>query len=178
MPAKTVSRAPVARLRGTGASLLLATATLIPTLAVAGPGIWTSGGPYGGPVHALAVDPSNPATVYAGTSGGVYRSTNSGGAWAIASTGLTASWVWALAINPSRPSTLHAGTRGGGVFRSTDAGFTWAATNRGLRSFDVTALVLSPAVPTVLYAGTTDGVFRSTDSGGTWATAVAGLLNT
>ena len=34
----------------------------------AGVGVWTTGGPYGGDIQALAIDPANPATLYAGTS--------------------------------------------------------------------------------------------------------------
>ena len=43
------------------------------------------GGPPGGDVRALAIDPSNPATLYAGTvccfGGGVFKSTNGGTTW-------------------------------------------------------------------------------------------------
>lgn len=39
-------------------------------LGYAGQGTWTSGGPYGGDVMAVAIDPSTPATVYTGTDGG------------------------------------------------------------------------------------------------------------
>ena len=40
------------------------------------------GGPPGGDVRALAIDPSNPATLYAGTNGGgVFKSTNGGATW-------------------------------------------------------------------------------------------------
>ena len=41
---------------------------------------WTSLGPGGGLVRALAIDPTNSATVYAGTvGGGVFKSTDGGG---------------------------------------------------------------------------------------------------
>jgi hypothetical protein len=38
-------------------------------------GVWTTGGPYGGNIQALAIDPTTPATLYAGTSGGVSPTT-------------------------------------------------------------------------------------------------------
>ena len=64
--------------------------------------------------------------------GGVFKSTDSGGTWTAANTGLTSRSVYALAIDPTSPATLYAGTHGGGVFKSTDSGGTWAAANTGL----------------------------------------------
>ena len=96
------------------------------------PGGWTTGGPYGGTVHALAIDPTTPTTLYAGTYIGVFKSTDAGGTWVAASRGLTAESIRALAINPATPTTLYAGTHYEGVFKSTDAGGTWVAANTGL----------------------------------------------
>jgi len=82
-------------------------------LTSAAPGSWISHGPEGGRVYALAVDPSAPATLYAGTyGGGVFVSTNRGGSWSAYNTGLIGSRINALAI---APATLYAGTSGGGV---------------------------------------------------------------
>ncbi|MFA5873549.1 MAG: hypothetical protein WC832_06260, partial [Anaerolineales bacterium] len=67
-------------------------------------------------VRALAIDPTTPSTLYAGTYGGVFKSTNGGGNWSALNTGLTNTDVYALAIDPTTPSTLYAGTHGGGVF--------------------------------------------------------------
>ena len=85
-------------------------------------GTWTSNGPEGGPVQALAVDPLTPTTLYAGTfdeagdGGGVFKSTDGGGSWSAINTGLTNPFVRALAVDPLTPTTLYAGTNGGGVF--------------------------------------------------------------
>ena len=121
--------------------------------ASAPPAVWTSGGPYGGIIGALAIDPTTPATLYAGTyGGGVFKSTNSGGNWAAAMTGLSNLPVGALAINPTTPSTLYAGVRYGGVFKSTDSGGSWAAVNTGLTNLTVVALAINPTPPAMLYA--------------------------
>src|SRR5450830_930703 len=164
------------RLRYTGAWLLLAIGMWFSMVAHAGPGVWTSGGPYGGYVTALAINPSTPATLYAGTASGVFKSTDSGGTWAAANKGLTNLNISALAINPTTPTTLYAGTYDG-VFKSTDSGGTWAAANTGLTNLNVYALAINPTTPATLYAGTWGGVFKSTDSGGTWAAANTGLTN-
>src|SRR5512144_3250404 len=117
------------RLHCVGACLLLAVGTSFSTVARAGQGVWTSGGPYGGSISALAIDPANPATVYAGTNGGLYRSTNAGENWAPVNSGVTG-WVGALVIDPANSATLYAAT-GNGVLKSTDRGTTWTAINTG-----------------------------------------------
>jgi hypothetical protein len=61
---------------------------------------WASIGPEGGPVNALAIDPTTPTTLYAGTGvqdpldlrregGGVFKSTDGGASWTALNTGLT-----------------------------------------------------------------------------------------
>ena len=83
----------------------------------AGTNVWTNIGPEGGRIQALAIDPTTPGTLYAGTwAGGVFKSTNGGAAWSAVNTGLTNTEVFALAIDPVTPSMLYAGTWGGGVF--------------------------------------------------------------
>jgi len=69
--------------------------------------VWTSHGPEGGPILSLAIDPARPATLYAETSGGVFKSTDGSGNW---------SNVHAPAIDLVRPAIVYAGTWGGGVF--------------------------------------------------------------
>ena len=82
--------------------------------------IWTSIGPEGGIIDALAIDPATPTTLYAGTWGGVFKSTNGGTNWSAVNTGLTNTYVRALAIDPATPATLYAGTEGGGVFKTKE----------------------------------------------------------
>jgi hypothetical protein len=130
--------------------------------AQAGINVWTSHGPPGGDVSALAIDPDTPRTLYAGGSGGVFKSTDGGDTWGAANAGLpTTDAVWALAIDPSTPQTLYAGTLfGDGVFKSTDGGGTWNALNTGLtntRYTRVQALAIDPTEPRRVYAGTAGG---------------------
>ncbi len=154
----------------------------------AGVNVWTTRGPHVGCVHALAIDPQTPSALYAGTCGGVFQTTNSGGSWSPVNTGLSgdALFVSAVAIDPHTPSTLYIGggvscgreCQNGAVFRSTDSGDTWSAIDSGLSGAVVTVNVLAidPATPSTLYAGTDGGVFKSTNSGGSW-TAVNADLN-
>src|SRR5687768_8870098 len=79
----------------------------------AGSSAWTSLGPGGGLITALAIDPTAPTTLYAGTlGGGVFHSTDGGGSWTAINAGLTNLFISALAMTPA---TLYAGT-GASVF--------------------------------------------------------------
>src|SRR5262250_2426732 len=125
----------------------------------AGNNVWTSFGPEGGRVYALALDPTTPTTLYAGTlGGGVFKSTTGGSSWSAVNTGLANLEVRTLALDPT---TLYAGTLGG-VFKSTDGGSSWSAVNTGLANLEVRTLALDPTTPTTLYAGTRGGVVKGT----------------
>ena len=86
------------------------------------------GGPPGGEIPTVAIDPATPSTLYAGTfEGGLFKSTNGGTSWFAVNSGLTKSWIVGLAIDSSSPTTLYAGTVGGGIFKSINGGASWTA---------------------------------------------------
>jgi hypothetical protein len=99
---------------------------------------WTTNGPVGVSVYCLVPDPSRPATLYAGTAQGVFKSDDGGESWRAASAGLPAARVQTIAIDPSATSTLYAGTltpdgvESVGIFKSTDGAASWTAINEGL----------------------------------------------
>jgi hypothetical protein len=78
-----------------GKSLLIGLMALVlnfsqPAPISAGFNAWTSIGPEGGWIYALAVDPNTPTTLYAGTyGGGMFKSTDGGATWSPVNTGLT-----------------------------------------------------------------------------------------
>jgi len=137
-------------------------------------GTWTSNGPEGGLVYALAIDPVTPSTIYAGGRGGVYKSTNGGASWSQMSSGLTSTDIMALAIDPVTPSTIYAGGRGG-VYKSTNGGANWSQ----MTSTHVYALAIDPVTPSTVYAGNSNvGVYKSTDGGTSWSQMSSGLTDT
>lgn len=90
-----------------------------------------------------------PGTLYAGTTYGVFKSTNAGRSWQAADFGVPT--VFVLAVDPHTPTTLYAGTFRNGVFKSTDGADSWSAANTGLPSntdgTDVPVLESGPADP-------------------------------
>lgn len=147
----------------------------------AGDNVWTSHGPYGGVIGALAVSPKNPGTLYAGTQGGVFRSTDGGANWNSVRPGFTS----LVAVDPQDPSTVYAvDYYGGGLFKSTDSGQSWNALSSAP---PIGTLAIDPQNPSTLYAGPSNfyaggwisygwsGVSMSTDGGSSWNAVNSGL---
>jgi photosystem II stability/assembly factor-like uncharacterized protein len=131
-----------------------------------------------GEITALALDPSDTGTLYAGTATlGVYKTTNGGGSWTTASTGLAAP-VRALAVHPDTSDTVYAGTAVQGVFRTTNGGASWTTRNAGLWAVEIRALAFDPTSPDTLYAaGDGYGIAKTTDGGASWTMINAGLTS-
>lgn len=131
-------------------------------------------------VRALVIDPTAPATIYAGvyfvaagmgrpSYSEVFKTTDAGATWVKVS--LDIDWVYAIAVDPAAPDTIM--LVGNRVLLSTDSGATWNAVG-GLPNTTL-AVVIDPAEPTTLYAGTYFGVSKSTDRGATWRELNTGL---
>ena len=110
-----------------------------------------------GSVFALAIDASAPRTLYAGTASGPYRSTDGGGSWSAANSGVSSATVVAFAFDRGN-SVLYAGT-GAGVFSTTNGGASWTPVNAGLGNLTINALV-SDSNGTLYAATDGAGVFR------------------
>jgi uncharacterized protein (TIGR03437 family) len=122
---------------------------------------------------AIALDPSNPDTVYVGTGelltgfygGGVLKSTDGGSSW----TQLAGPFIGpfsdyrggavfgSLAVSPAKPGVLLAGVEygarlaaRGGIYRSSDGGVTWSQV---LGDGVATDIVFDSANPDTVYAG-------------------------
>jgi photosystem II stability/assembly factor-like uncharacterized protein len=128
-------------------------------------------------LHTLAVDPVNPAIVYAA---GHYlvKSTDGGVSWKRTASGLRGS-VQGLAVDPFSPGTLYASIyvpQGRKVFKSSDGGATWKPASGGLPAGIVVGHLLpDPKIPGTLYAGTSRGVYVTRNGGGLWTAMNEGL---
>jgi photosystem II stability/assembly factor-like uncharacterized protein len=126
---------------------------------------WTAAGQDPGALS-IAFDPGVARTLYVGTYGGVYKSTDEGASFVQASAGLTGP-VHSLAADPKSPGHLVAGTPGGGAFETRDGGGSWVPSS-GLSSTDVSALAFDPGVAGNVLGGTGDGFSTSSDGGRSW----------
>ena len=80
---------------------------------------------FDGVVRALAVDPSDPARVYAGADVGLCASDDGGAHWRRLPSAIDGLTVWSVAVAPSDPDVIYAGTGAPSramLFRSTDRG--------------------------------------------------------
>lgn len=123
-----------------------------------GDGTWTAIPDSPTDASAIAVDPSDPQALYAGTFGGVYKSTDNGGHFTLLS-GIS---VRAIAIDPAAPSTIYVGSGYtwdattafvGGLHKSIDGGVSWSALNTTSLVDGIASLVLNPRRPGTVYAG-------------------------
>lgn len=119
-------------------------------------------------INTLVVDPVNPDIVYAGTTNGLFKTTDQADSWVRIGLSLPDQFVSSLLVHPVQPGVLYAGGRAG-VHKSADGGRSWQAMNTGLATLNIRSLVMSPRDPNLLYAGTNgSGLYRSTDGGATW----------
>jgi photosystem II stability/assembly factor-like uncharacterized protein len=121
-------------------------------------------GPSGGAwVTPFIMDPIQSTTLYVGTAG-VYKSTNSGGAWTKSSSFSTQ--VTQMNNSPTDANYVYAAT-GSTLYVTKNAGGTWTAVGSGL-SGTITYITVHNSSPSKVAVSTTSGVFTSTDAGATW----------
>lgn len=135
----------------------------------------------------LALDPSQPAVLYAATNPlGLFRSSDGSQSWQPANGDLPGMGPGGdirnareVSVNP-HTGEVFVGLRGAGLYRSADGGATWTASQAGI-TYSTTlfgaigAPVFDPDDPAVAYVFNSDGLFRSGDGGRTWGRVAAGL---
>jgi uncharacterized repeat protein (TIGR01451 family) len=110
---------------------------------------------------AIAIDPSNPAILYAGTPyGSIYRTADAGTTWIDVADKISAGQLATLAVNPALTSQLLAGGLGG-VSGTTTSGTQWAAQNSGLNSSAVLGLSADSAADRIYMNVSSGGVYYS-----------------
>jgi photosystem II stability/assembly factor-like uncharacterized protein len=153
---------------------------------------WSNSGLMGFVVGTLGIDPQDSNTIYAVTQGhpnqdtvtmNVFRSTNGGGSWNEADSGLAGICCGnALAMDPINRGTVYVVTEDSGVWKTTDGGDNWQRAGAGLPdTFVVYSWAIDPQSPGTLYAAgirrnsTSGAVFKSLDGGASWKEADTGL---
>ena len=126
----------------------------------------------------LQMDPIDHNIVYAGTTEGLWKTTDGGATWKH----MTGSNIIIndVLIDPRQPSRVLLATDRSGVLASDDGGVTFTASNRGFTHRQAAALLVDRKNSNVLYAGVLNdkefgGVFVSRDAGQTWKQNSDGL---
>lgn len=133
---------------------------------------------HSGHIGRIAIDPTDPLTVYVAAQGplwsgggdrGVYKTTDGGATWTLVLAGAN-EWTGAseVHLDPRDPKIVYAvmwqrfrrqwgfidGGPGSGIHKSTDGGKTWTTLTSGLPSGDLgkIGLAISPVDPPTIYA--------------------------
>ncbi|MET0619274.1 MAG: S-layer homology domain-containing protein [Thermoanaerobaculia bacterium] len=133
---------------------------------------WTSRGPDGGRIRAVAVDASSPQIVYVGsTDGFVSRSLDGGATWEAIPSTYSAATIRALATQEAAPGLVFAA--GAGAYRSFDHGETWGLVDPQIG--EIEDIVIDPSTPMTVYAAGSGGVAKTVNGGDEWFPAHSGL---
>jgi photosystem II stability/assembly factor-like uncharacterized protein len=131
---------------------------------------WSPAGLAGEAVRALAMAPSDPNQLVAGTLGGIYRSMDSSKTWERISPEHHEELrnLDSLAIDPRDPQTIYAGTFHL-PWKTSDGGRTWHPIHEGMiDDSDVMSLLIDGGNSRRLYASACSGIYRSDDSAAQW----------
>ena len=141
--------------------------------------------PVSGRVTALAVDPIEPNTIYAGAAqGGIWKSTDRGVTWDAKSDFEVSLAIGSLVavkrtVGGVASTRLYVGTGeanfstnsyyGAGLLRSDDGGETWTSLAASVfERCHIGAIVVDPGNPDHLFTGSEKGLAESTDAGASW----------
>jgi hypothetical protein len=165
---------------------------------------WTSVGPSSvgifsgrlpgiGRTNAIAVDPNDSNTWYAGApAGGIWKTTDAGNTWTNLFDNFPQIGVSGIVVDYTDSNTLYIATGDDdaadsfsiGVFKSTDGGQSWGET--GLNPANATPgdlmndIVIDPVNPSILWVALNDGqkpgLYKTLDAGATWELMRAGRI--
>jgi photosystem II stability/assembly factor-like uncharacterized protein len=130
--------------------------------------------------HVIYQHPTYPEVIFAGTTEGLWLSTDSGkpDSWRRMTSVRTV--VNTIAIHPERPDRIFIGTEDNGVLISLDGGESYDASNAGFINRQVRAVLADRVERGRIYAGVifdgvNGGMFISEDGGITWSQSMSGM---
>ncbi len=148
----------------------------------------STGGGYSGigRINTIALHPSNPKIIYAGSSGGgLWRTTDSAKTWSPLYGNLPTLGVSEIVVNPLNPNTIYVGTGDAdgwgnfsmGVIKSTDGGTTWNTTCLNWTPFTynwIRSIAINPLDTNKLIVGCRSGIIITGNGFGSSYLAEAG----
>ena len=134
---------------------------------------------------AVHVHPTDSNVVFAGTSDGVYRSTDAGKTFARTDFPKDGRQIWSFLVDASDPKRVFAGGSPISIYRSEDCGETWKTMpdpgmpNRAVMPFAcrVMRMAQHPTKPGTIYGALeVNGVMRTDDGGESWTDVSTDLM--
>jgi photosystem II stability/assembly factor-like uncharacterized protein len=127
-------------------------------------------------VWKIAVDPTDPDIIFAGTRpAALYRSTDGGRHWQKLAADIVDECpnvgvprVTALTVDPSDPKIVWAGIEVDGVRRSTDRGDSWSRITNGVYDLDIHDIAVTVNGGSTVLTSTPGEIFASADRGESW----------
>jgi photosystem II stability/assembly factor-like uncharacterized protein len=111
-------------------------------------------------------------TLFAGTTGDIYKSTDNGNTWTEISSGIAVDARITSIV--ASGDNIFAGSASDGVFKSTNNGTSWTTVNSNLTDTHISQLVV---LDNKLFALTLTGVFISDNSGTSWVADPSDINN-
>jgi photosystem II stability/assembly factor-like uncharacterized protein len=130
---------------------------------------WSTNGPYGASVKAIAIHPFDNQIIYIGTiNNGIYKTTNGGESWAHVDCDNQFSCMRVIAIHPYAPDTIFVGSTLG-IYRTNNGGITWNhVVTPSCPHNEIEAILIHPSQPNLIFAGGPVNEWMSTDGGRHW----------
>lgn len=138
-------------------------------------GSWRHVGPWDGDVATMDCSPISSGLCFAGTVGGLFRTTDGGIAWTFSGSQIPDIDTRVVVVDPTDADIAYAGTATAGVWKSSDRGATWRATSTGISGTQADRLAVAPSDPSRLLAFVGYQLWRSTDGAANWSSAATGL---
>jgi len=143
--------------------------------------------PVSGRVNAVAYDPNNSQTIYAGSAqGGLFKSADSGVTWSPMSNSWPQLAVSTIAVDPNDSNTIYVGlgdypafiSNSFGIMKTSDGGAHWnEIATAFMGQVGVAKILIDPTNDQNIIVGTGDhytegALYRSTNGGTTWQTVI------
>jgi photosystem II stability/assembly factor-like uncharacterized protein len=128
--------------------------------------------------YALLPHPQKPNTIFAGTSEGLWRTTDGGKQWKLRTSSRAV--IRAIVIHPAKPDRVLIATDGFGVMTSNDFGDDFTPSNTGFIHRHILAIMPDEAqhgkiLASVYHDGFSGSVYSSADDGQSWQLSGKGL---
>ena len=139
-------------------------------------GVWTTGGPFGGSVHALGLNENISSTIYAQMGQqGLFKSIDAAQNWVNIFPGVVTAHTEGFQFKPGDPDTIYLTAQldeTEGLFRSTNGGQDWQFIRQGAQP---AAIGVSPGDPEALYFVSESQIAFSADGGDSWISVTNGI---